>query len=169
MTTDQLQPFDFAPGVSLRSFVMEGQPYFLAKDVCEALDLDTQNVRRGLDADEVASFKPPQMSGLPGRDPLWVTESGMYSLIMRSNKDGAKKFQRWVTSVVLPSLRTGGVYVVGQEKVDLASMTYEQSIVHIAGLQAQVAEAEASRWVKSREEKLARSDGFRLLRGKVRQ
>jgi hypothetical protein len=93
------------PGLSLRVIERDGDPWFVAKDVCAGIDLSTDNVRRGLDDDEVKSFK---VTGLAGRAPLIVSESGFYALVMRSNKPQAKSFRKWVTSVVLPAIRRDG-------------------------------------------------------------
>ena len=167
MTTTDITTFDFAPGMSLRSVSHEGQPWFIAKDVCEALGYSNPSdaLTKHVDADERSSLALRYgTQGNPNR--AVINESGLYSLILRSQKPEAKKFQKWVTSVVLPSLRSGGLYYTGQEKVDLASMNYEQAQTHIAELKAKVSEAEAIRWAKSREEKQARRDGFRLLRGR---
>jgi prophage antirepressor-like protein len=76
------------------------------------LAVTTDNVRRALDADEVKSVK---LKGLAGRALLLVSESGLYALILRSNKPAAKFFRKWVTGTVLPALRKDGMYVSGEE------------------------------------------------------
>jgi len=102
--TNQLSTFTFAPGLNLRTVMRDGEPWFVAMDVCEALDLDTTNIRRILEDDEVNLV---QYTGLPNRDALVVNESGLYSLILKSRKPEARAFKKWVTSVVLPpSART---------------------------------------------------------------
>ncbi|EEW80532.1 LOW QUALITY PROTEIN: BRO family protein, partial [Brucella abortus bv. 4 str. 292] len=57
---------------------------------------------------------------------LSVSESGLYKLIMRSRKPEAKKFQNWVTQVVLPAIRKDGMYVRGEEKVSAGEMDLEE-------------------------------------------
>lgn len=89
-------------------FNIECAPWFIATDVCKALDIDTTHVRRTVDADEVNSVK---LTGFRGVPPLIVSESGMYALTMRSNKPQAKRFRKWVTSVVLPAIRKDGAYI----------------------------------------------------------
>lgn len=85
-----------------------GGPWFVAKDVCDALGLTNPTMAvRHLDADEKAKFG----LGLPGRTPLVVSESGLYALIMRSRKPEARSFRKWVTSEVLPSIRRHGMYM----------------------------------------------------------
>ena len=88
-----------------------GEPWFVAKDVCDALGIATNHLReegRGLDEDEVLSL--PNWEG-KGSAPLIVSEPGFYKLVMRSRKPEAKAFQRWVTHEVLPSIRKRGGYM----------------------------------------------------------
>lgn len=84
-----------------------GNPWFVASDICKALDLSnpTVSVSR-LDDDERTKFNL-------GRQGLTnvVNEYGMYSLIMASRKEEAKKFKRWITHEVLPSIRKHGAYM----------------------------------------------------------
>ena len=88
------------------------EPWFVAKDVCAALDIATDHVRRGLDEDEVANL-PNWQNG--GKTPLIISEAGLYSLILRSRKPEAKAFKRWVTHEVLPSIRRDGGYMVARK------------------------------------------------------
>ena len=99
---------------ALRVLNREGQPWFIAKDVCDALDTDTKDVRTNLDSAEVSTFKVP---GQPGRPALIVSESGFYKLVLKSRKPEARRFQDWVTGVVLPAIRKDGGYILGEEKV----------------------------------------------------
>jgi len=85
-------------------------PIFCAPDICRALELsDPEVALRKLDDDEKL-IRKVYASGQT-REMLFVTESGLYTLIMRSNKPNAKKFRRWVTGDVLPSIRQHGYYV----------------------------------------------------------
>jgi prophage antirepressor-like protein len=86
------------------------QPWFVAKDVCEALEIgNTSDALGRLDDDEVDSTEV--IDGL-GRKQMTniVNEAGLYSLIMNSRKSGAHRFKRWITHEVLPSLRRTGSY-----------------------------------------------------------
>lgn len=88
-----------------------GEPWFVAKDVCDALGIATNHLRedgRGLDEDEVLSL--PNWEG-KGSAPLIVSEPGFYKLVLKSRKPEAKAFQRWVTHEVLPSIRKKGGYI----------------------------------------------------------
>ncbi|MFY2947260.1 Bro-N domain-containing protein [Achromobacter ruhlandii] len=67
-----------------------------------------------LDTDEKSNFK----LGLRGKAPLVVSESGLYSPVLRSRKPGAHAFRKWVTSVVLPAIRRDGAYIKGEEAMD---------------------------------------------------
>ncbi|EYS96296.1 phage antirepressor protein [Cupriavidus sp. SK-4] len=87
-------------------------PWFVAKDVCDALGIETKNARRSLDEDEIKSLN---LSGFRGRPPLAVSESGLYALTLKSRKPEAKSFRKWVTSAVLPAIRKDGGYIRGEE------------------------------------------------------
>lgn len=111
----RLNTFEFLPGVTLRVVEIDGDPWFVAKDVCDELGTDTKDVRANLDSDEVCTTSLP---GQRGRAPLAVSESGFYALVMKSRKPSAKAFRKWVTSVVLPAIRRDGSYIKGEEKVE---------------------------------------------------
>ncbi len=96
-------------GMSLRSIEKEGEPWFVAKDVCDELDLG--NVSKAvsrLDEDEKGITTSDTLGG-PQRVSI-INESGLYSLIMTSRKPEAKRFKKWVTSEVLPQIRKTGRY-----------------------------------------------------------
>lgn len=91
-----------------------GEPWFVAKDVCDALDIRTDTVRTILDEDEVKETNPNSIGVAGGRNPLIVSEAGLYSLVLKSRKPEAKRFKRWVTHDVLPSIRKSGGYMVAR-------------------------------------------------------
>jgi len=112
MSNEIVKQFDSAEFGALRVFKDEsGEPWFVAKDVCDALCIDTSHVTRSLDEDEVSNL-PNWQNG--GKAPLIITEAGLYSLIMRSRKPEAKAFKRWVTHEVLPAIRKDGGYMVAK-------------------------------------------------------
>src|SRR3989338_7754012 len=89
----------------------DGERVFAGKDVCEAAGLaDGKTSIQRLEPDEVHTMPLTDQSGRL-QDMLWVTESGMYALLFRSRKAQAKAFRKWVTSVVLPSIRKTGAYI----------------------------------------------------------
>ena len=92
-----------------------GEPWFVAKDVCDALGIRTDTVRTTLDDDEVRETNPNTIGVAGGRNPLIVSEAGLYSLILKSRKPEAHAFKRWVTHEVLPAIRRDGGYMVARE------------------------------------------------------
>ena len=97
-----------ASNQQVRTVIIDGQPYFVAKDVCDVLGHTNPSVAiQMLDYDERAK----QCLGRQGE--TWVVnESGLYHLIFQSRKAEAKVFRKWVTSEVLPALRKTGRYEV---------------------------------------------------------
>lgn len=89
----------------------DGEPLFVAADVCRVLELtNPTEALRGLDSDEVTILRIAEgSSGNPNVNV--ITEAGLYSLVLRSRKPEAKKFRRWVTHEVLPSIRKRGAYL----------------------------------------------------------
>lgn len=91
-----------------------GNPWFVAKDVCKILELE--NVTKalyGLDEDEKADLTISKVSSIgtkQARKVNIISESGLYALVFRSRKPEAKAFSKWVRSVVLPSIRKTGSY-----------------------------------------------------------
>ena len=86
----------------------DGEPWFVARDVCDCLELaDTNKALLGLDHDEKCEHEDYSCSG---RRPLIISEPGLYSLILRSRKPQARTFKRWITHDVLPALRRTGHY-----------------------------------------------------------
>lgn len=91
----------------------DGEPWFVAKDVCDALGIATNHVRESLDEDEISNLRTTEIGPeFGGKAPLIVSEAGLYSLILKSRKPEAKRFKRWVTHDVLPAIRRDGGYMV---------------------------------------------------------
>lgn len=90
----------------IRMVMLDDEPMFCLADVCKALELSNSRiVADRLDEDERRKLD------LPRQGVTWfVTESGLYAVILRSDKPNAKKFRKWVTSEVLPSIRKHGAY-----------------------------------------------------------
>lgn len=108
---NEIQQFDFK-GDQVRILGdKKGEPWFVAKDVCDILELNNvTEALRPLDDDEKSNFRNSEVAQNGGRAPIIISEPGLYKLIMRSRKPEAKEFQRWVTHEVLPSIRRHGVY-----------------------------------------------------------
>lgn len=116
MTDNEIQVFQFEGQMSLRSVIREGEPWFVATDVAKALGYrDAANAMRGLDDDERGTHNVSTPSG--EQDMTVINESGLYSVILRSRVEGAKRFKKWVTSEVLPSIRKHGAYMTA-DKID---------------------------------------------------
>ena len=95
---------------SVRVVEKDGDPWFVAKDVCEALELDNVGqALSSLDDDEKNTIIIND--GIPGNpNRAIVSESGIYSLILRSRKPEAKAFKRWLVHDVIPTIRKTGSY-----------------------------------------------------------
>ena len=94
----------------------------MAADVCKALGY-SGNTRQAVEDHVNDADKCFLKIGLRGSPPLFVTESGLFALILGSKLPSAKVFKHWVTSVVLPAIRKDGMYVMGEEKVSTGEMT----------------------------------------------
>jgi prophage antirepressor-like protein len=100
----------------IRTVTKDGDPWFVAQDVCSILDLkDTSKAVEGLDASE---RDKAQVLTLGGEQSMTViSESGIYALIIRSHKFQAKAFRLWVTGTVLPQIRKTGSYLPSSKNV----------------------------------------------------
>lgn len=105
---DELQIFNYN-GSQVRIIEKDGEPWWVLKDVCDVLRLsDTNKVAKRLDNDELTRNK--FVLGEQTREMLCINESGLYNVILRSDKPEAKPFRKWVTSEVLPTIRKTGQY-----------------------------------------------------------
>lgn len=111
---NDMQVFDFEDN-AVRVIDIDGEPWFVAADVCRILDLkNPSKTCADLDDDETgltSSYSRSSNGTEQKRDMLIINESGLYNLIFRSRKPEAKKFRKWVTAEVLPSIRKTGMYV----------------------------------------------------------
>lgn len=95
----------------VRNVVIKGEPWFVAKDVCDILGIKNSrdSLAKILDEDEKGVAKVYTPGG--PQEMQIINEPGLYSLLMRSNKPEAKPFRKWVTGKVLPAIRKYGFYV----------------------------------------------------------
>lgn len=101
------------PLFRVRVIMRCSDPWFVAKDACDCLKItNVSQACQTLDDDEKGIYKVYTLGG--SQDMMLISESGLYALIMRSNKPEAKVFRKWVTSEVLPSIRKTGSYSVAQ-------------------------------------------------------
>ena len=116
---NEIQKFDFKAAVLRTLTDEEGEPWFVAKDVCDILGMSNPSMAViALDKDEVAQIDPKDYLGSENRSNQAVnivSEPGLSKLIMRSRKPEAKEFQRWVTHEVLPQIRKTGGYIPTSE------------------------------------------------------
>lgn len=105
----------------IRNVMVDGEPYFVAKDVCEVLGLSKyRDAFSRLDEDERASIKVDTLGG--PQDMVAVNESGLYTLVFQSRKPEAKTFRKWVTKEVLPNIRKHGFYMTPETAMSLRNV-----------------------------------------------
>lgn len=126
-----LEVFTDAAGHQLRSVTIDGEPWFVAKDVTDALGLGrAQDSIRYLDDDERGVCLVGTPSG--EQQMATVSEAGLYSLILRSRRPEAKVFKRWVTHEVLPAIRRAGSYSATARFDDLIPKSLPEALVAYA-------------------------------------
>lgn len=112
---NELQKFDFK-GASLRTLTDEaGEPWFVAKDVCDVLGYTNASKAINDHVDQEDKLNNESLSSLGQRGGWLVNESGLYSLVLSSKLPTAKEFKRWVTHEVLPAIRKTGGYIPTSE------------------------------------------------------
>ena len=112
--TNVIQLFEYH-NQDMRIIEIDGAPWFVAKDVCEVLEIgNTSQALQRIGKEDLTSFQ--MRSGGQRRNMNLVSESGLYDLVFDSTKPEAKKFRRWVTHEVIPSIRKHGHY--GQPQSD---------------------------------------------------
>ena len=101
----------------VRTMTIEGSPWFVAADVCRALEMgETHVALRRLDEDEKDRFSTPTPGGT--QEMSVVNEPGLYTLVLGSRKPQAKAFKRWITHEVIPQIRKTGGYIPVENKDD---------------------------------------------------
>jgi len=99
---------------------IDGNPWFTGSDILRVLFGGASGLGHHYDklaADERRKVKRIHLGGAPGKGMVLISESGLYKLIMRSDKPVARPFQDWVTREVLPSIRKTGGYALGAGEV----------------------------------------------------
>lgn len=129
----EIQTFTFND-TSIRAMADgHGEPWFVAKDVCDILDIRTNNIRTILEPDEISELSNDYTIDIArngGKTPLIISESGLYSLALKSRKPEAKGFKRWITHEVLPTIRKHGAYMT-QQTLDKA-LTSPDFLIQLA-------------------------------------
>ncbi len=117
-------------GFEIRGGLIDGEPYFVLADVCKALGLSNPTmVARTLPKNALNSIEVIDSMGRKQMVNV-ITESGLYKVIFQSRKEEAIKFQEWVTSEVLPSIRKHGAYLTPQKVEDI--LTNPDTIIQLA-------------------------------------
>lgn len=113
MNENEVQVWNYE-GAEVRTVQIDGEPWFVLADICRELELSTPaRVAERLEKDEVSQTHTIDRMGREQKTTI-INESGLYTVILRSDKPQAKPFRKWVTSVVLPSIRKTGSYSVQQ-------------------------------------------------------
>lgn len=107
---NELQIFKNNEFGEIRTVTKNNEPWFIATDVCSALDIsNTSQALTRLDDDEKNTIILNEGIGNPNKS--IVSEYGLYNLILASRKKEAKKFKRWITHEVIPTIRKHGAYM----------------------------------------------------------
>ena len=109
---------------SVRTIFANNQVWFCIKDVCDILELTNPTVvAKRLDGDEVTKFNLGSKFGITN----FTNESGLYTLILRSDKKEAKPFRKWITSEVIPTIRKTGKYEEKKKPLTQAELILQQA------------------------------------------
>ena len=114
---------------NIRTTEIDGQPYFVGKDIADVLGYTNPSKALSDHVDEDDKLNNESLSSLGQRGGWLINESGLYSLVLSSKLPNAKKFKRWVTSEVLPSIRKTGGYHLPQ--------TYSEALRELADMAEQ--------------------------------
>lgn len=115
---------------TVRVVEIDGDPWFIAADVCKALDIgNVSKALTNLTSSDVSHARlSPTGRARPNKI---VSEGGLYELVFQSRKPAAREFTRWVAGTVIPSIRKNGGYIAGQEKVATGEMSLTSPIMRL--------------------------------------
>lgn len=120
---NEMQIFNNPEFGQIRTVDYNNEPWFIAKDVCEILELSNATVAlQRLEFDELTKLNIGSRQG----ETNIINEFGLYSLILGSRKKEAKAFKRWITHDVIPAIRKTGKYALNTEPYDPDKLTYNQ-------------------------------------------
>ena len=113
----ELQVYSNAEFGSVRTTIIDGEPFFVGKDIATILRYSNPGdaINKHVDDEDKGVAKCDTPGGI--QDLTVINESGLYSLILRSQLPKARQFKRWVTSEILPSIRKNGGYIANQENL----------------------------------------------------
>lgn len=141
----ELMPFDYE-GQSIRTVLIDNEPWFVLADLCTVLEISNSRMVASR-LDEAGVSQADISSGGQMRSVTIVNESGMYEVVIRSDKPGAVTFRRWITGTVLPAIRKTGSFSPRElSRLELIDMARDSELGRIAAedraveLSGQVAE-----------------------------
>lgn len=145
---NELQIFNYNGG-EVRTVQKDGEPWFVLKDVCTALGIShVKDTANRLENDEVGQTEVIDSIGRTQTATI-INESGLYSVILRSDKPEAKPFRKWVTSEVLPSIRKHGAYMT-PETLEAAILSPDYLLKVVTALKDETDKRKALEAVNSR-------------------
>lgn len=125
---------------SIRTIIVDGNPWFVAADVCRILEHTNPSIAMN----SLENFEKAKLNlGIPGGATNIISESGFYTLVLRSRKPIAKPFRIWVTNEVLPSIRKNGSYSVQQSDNDNKLNTLISEIANLKIVYSQISNVES--------------------------
>ncbi|GBS59809.1 TPA: ORF6C domain-containing protein [Staphylococcus aureus] len=120
----ELQTFNFEE-LPVRTLEVDGEPYFIGKDVADILGYTNSRKALSDHVDEEDKLTSRIVTSGQNRNVTIINESGLYSLTFSSKLENAKRFKRWVTSEVLPTLRKTGAYQVPSDPMQALRLMFE--------------------------------------------
>ena len=142
---NNLTTFNFEDN-SIRVIEKNGEPWFVAKDIAMVLDFrDAEVACRALEEDEKGTLNVCTLGG--NQQMSGINESGLYHLILVSRKTEAKKFRKWVTEEVLPSIRKTGSYSITKSPIDVI-VTDEDPVARLEAAKQLILEERAKQEAK---------------------
>lgn len=136
---NELQVFNSSEFGNVRVVQVDGEPWFVAADVCRALEIsNSRDAVARLDDDEKGVGSTDTLGGKQGMQ--IINEPGLYTLVLGSRKPEAKAFKRWVTHEVLPTIRKTGSYKTPTSQQERLEVMKKNSIAREANLWLRIAQ-----------------------------
>ena len=158
---NEIQVFNNPQFGAVRTAGTADNPMFCLADVCQAIGItNARNVKGRLDEEDVHLVDTPTNGGT--QQITFVTESGLYDVIIRSDSEQAKPFRKWVTSEVLPSIRKHGMYATG-ETIESILNNPENAITILQAMQKERKERIAAQQQVERLEQQAIEDKPKII------
>jgi len=157
---DAVTVFNFQDQHEVRTVVRDGEPWFVAKDICDILELtDVSQTVQSLGDDEKGTYSIRTLGG--SQRMSVISESGLYALVFKSRKPEAQAFRKWVTSEVLPTIRKTGAYVLPRSELlnkEVAAREFAalKAVAELCGLEGNAA-------IVSADNAIRREHGISLL------